>query len=85
MEQIAKSEIFFMVTTVAVVVGTIMASVAAYYVIKILRNLKAITGKAKTQTDLLAGDIDELRSSIKREGVKLKYLAKFFDSLKKKK
>lgn len=84
MDQIAKSEIFFVVTTVAVIVITILMAIAGFYVIKILKNVKSITTRAKTETDLIAGDITELRTNLRQEGAKVKYFTKFFNNLTKK-
>lgn len=85
MDQIAKSEIFFIVTTVAVVVVTIFVAIISYYLIKIFKNVKHITTRARTETDLIAEDIGDLRQNLRRDGAKIKHFTRFINNLTKKK
>jgi len=83
MNDFLKQDVFFFVTTAFVVLLTAVLLVAAFYVIRILRDVRSISDTAKTETKALAQDISELRSNVKSEGAKLKHLAKFFSSIYK--
>ena len=80
MNEFAKMDTFFIITTAAVIVLTLVLVIAAAYVIKILNDIKYISRVAKTESDQLATDIQELRRQAHAEGMKLKTLAKFFGS-----
>jgi hypothetical protein len=81
MSDFLKQDIFFFVTTIAVVILTIFLAIAVFYVVRILRDLKYISSKAKTESDLIAEDLHELRTNVKQEGAKLKFFSKFVASL----
>ncbi len=48
MDSIMKSEIFFVVTTIAVIVVTVGASIALFYIIKLLRTVDAVSADIKS-------------------------------------
>ncbi len=77
-----KSDIFFFITSIAVVILTMLLVVAIAYTIRILRNLDDISAKAKDEVGLIKEDISELRQNIKTEGTKIKHFANFFNKLK---
>ena len=78
MEGLLKSDIFFFITTLAVVALTILLAVLAVYVIKVVRNVKDISELIKSEGKLLASDMNDLRSHIRSEGLKLRKLKEFF-------
>jgi 5-bromo-4-chloroindolyl phosphate hydrolysis protein len=82
MESLMKSDIFFFITSIAVVILTMLLAVAVAYVIKILRNVDDISTKAKDEAGLIKEDIAELRQNLKTEGSKIKYFTNFFNKLK---
>lgn len=84
MNDFYQMHVFFFVTTVAVVILTILLAVAAVYIIKILNDIKYISRKAKTEADIIAGELSELRQNVKQEGAKLKFLSSFFNNIYKK-
>ena len=84
MTDLAKSDAFFFITTIAVILVTIVVIIVAVYLIKILRDVKHISDKAKTETDLIAEDINELRTNVRRQGVKVRFFTNFINKLKKK-
>lgn len=84
-DSLLKSDIFFVVTTVAVVLVTILVCILAIYLIMIARKVKDISGKAEQQADLISEDISELRGSLKQQGFKLGFFSRFFKNLIKKK
>ena len=84
MSDFAKMDIFFVVTTAAVAVLAILLAVAMVYIIKISRDIKYISQKARGGADLISQDLSELRQNVKDGGAKLKFFASFFNNLGKK-
>ncbi len=68
MEEFMKADIFFFITSIAVVLVTIGSVVALYYIIRILRNIREVTERMDEGSKVLAEDLSELRGTIKREG-----------------
>jgi len=71
METIAKADIFFVVTTIAVVlvtIGIIAVLVQAY---RIARDIRSVSEKIAASGDAIASDIAALRSGIKRGAKKI--------------
>ncbi len=88
MDSLAKSEVFFFVTTIAVGLFTIVGVVIAVYLVKILRNINAVSELASAQASKISGDIDLVRETIKEEGwraiKRLNFFAKWFGGKKSK-
>lgn len=61
METLAKSDLFFFVTAVVVVLWGLLASVALIYFIKVLKNIKDVTDAIHDEAGDLIEDIDNLR------------------------
>ncbi len=72
-----KSDIFFFVTTVAVVFLTIILAVLMVYIITIMRTIKRIANIAQSQAEVISEDIDDLRAEVKTRGASLKSLLAF--------
>jgi len=85
MDDFLKQDIFFFVTTVAVVIFTVLSAIVIIYIIKISRDIKYISKKAKTQSDLISEDLSQLRENVKEKGARLKDFASFFNNLRNKK
>lgn len=71
-ESLIHADIFFFISTIALVVISIGLSISLFYVIKILRNLRDISDKANAESDEIIADIKRLRRAIRDEGVKWK-------------
>lgn len=84
MDQFYKMDVFFFVTTIAVIIAAIVLAIAAIYTIAILRDIKYISKKAKTESEHLAADLEELRTNVREEGAKLKHIGSFFAGMYKK-
>lgn len=85
MESLARSDVFFIVTTfVVVVIGAILI-VGLLYVIMILRSIKRLSKTAERVTEVVGADVAELRQNIKAKGLSLTAFAKFFHSLARRK
>lgn len=85
MSDFAKMDIFFVITSSAVVLLGILFAVLIVYIIKISRDIKYISQKARGEADLISQDLSELRQNVKDKGAKLKFFASFFNNLSKKK
>ena len=86
MDTLQKADVFFFLTSIAVVVVSVLLAIAFYYFIKILRDIKAITEMAKEEGEILAEELSQLRASIKEEGGKIKgflNFLKFFNNIQK--
>jgi predicted Holliday junction resolvase-like endonuclease len=84
MNNFAKMDIFFFVTTIAVVILTVLLAILIIYIIKISNDIKYISRKAKNEADFIAQDLSELRQNVRGGGAKLKYFLSFFSNLYKK-
>ena len=84
MEEFYKQDVFFVITTAAVIVMTVVLAVALIYIIKILRDVKYISKKAKTEADIISGELSDLRQNVREHGAKLKHFASFFSNIYKK-
>jgi len=68
MTDIAKSDLFFMITSISVVVLTIIIAVVLIYAFFIIRNVKEIVKKVKEESESAIDDIRELRLKLKADG-----------------
>jgi xanthine/uracil permease len=69
MDTLIHADIFFFVTTIAVVLITALFIVAILYIVRILNDLHYISKVVRTETDHLAEDFEEIRDRLKREGL----------------
>ena len=69
METLAKADIFFVVTTVAIVFGALALIIIAAYFVRILRDVKRISRVVKDETEGIADDIGDLRLKVRTEGI----------------
>ena len=65
METVLKADIFFFVTTIAIILLTIGGIIIIVYLWKIVRDIKDVSEILKEQTHKVSDDIDEMR----KEGV----------------
>lgn len=78
MDNIIQADIFFFISSVAVIVFTICTVIVMIYVTRILRDMKHISQMMSQESDKLLGDIGSLRETIEEEGAKVKTIANFF-------
>ncbi|MBP9749446.1 MAG: hypothetical protein KBD21_01850 [Candidatus Pacebacteria bacterium] len=69
MDSFMKMDIFFAVTTFAVLVLLVLATLIAYYVVQVARNLRDITRAVKDEAEDTIQDFRALRADV-RAGVK---------------
>lgn len=82
---ILKSEVFFFVATVALVLITFFLAVGLIYILTILHTLRQIIKNVKTGTDMAVSGAGDLRDSIKNGSFKFATLWKLYKNIKRKK
>lgn len=83
MDTLIHADIFFFVTTIAVVVVALILTVVLIYLAKILSDIKKITEQVHEETLLFREDLHDFRGQVRREGFKLKHLNDFLARLKR--
>jgi hypothetical protein len=87
MDTLIHADIFFFVTTIAVVVVGIALTVLIVYLVKVLRSVRKITDMVGDETVLLRHDISDLRSEIRARGARavgaMDWFERFFGEAKK--
>lgn len=72
MTEIARSDLFFLVTTFSVVILTILLIVILFYAVNILRDIKRISRLANEEARNIKQDIDDARKEIKQNARQVK-------------
>lgn len=80
MSDIAKMDIFFLITSLAVIVVTVLMIVALVFVIRILRNVDHVSRVISNEGDAIRDDIAAFRHSVYAEGFKFVNLFSLFRS-----
>lgn len=87
MDTLIHADIFFFVTTIAVVVITIALTVLVVYLVKVFRNVRKITDAVSEEMVLLRRDISDLRNEIRERGARaatgIDWIEQFFGRAKK--
>lgn len=65
MDEIIKADVFFFVTTIAIGLLALGASVAMIYVIVILAKIKKLVDKLEMEADTLIDDFGDLREGVR--------------------
>lgn len=74
-ESLIHADIFFFISTIALVLISIGIVVALVYVIRILRNVGEVTDKIKVESGEIVSDLKKLRANLRDEGIKWKHVA----------
>lgn len=69
MESFLKMDIFFFITTIAVVILVIISIFVGYYLIKILRNVKESTDALKDEVRAAGARIGEIEKEITESAI----------------
>ena len=77
MEDFMKADIFFFITSLAVILITIGALVALFYLIEILRSVRDVSKRVDEGSKLFAEDLSAFRESVKARGFALGQLFSF--------
>ena len=82
MDTLIHADIFFFVTTIAVVVITIALTVLVVYLVKVFRSVRKIADMVSDETVLVRKDIADLRSEVRVRGARavgmLDWVDRFF-------
>ena len=78
MEELMKADLFFFITTVAVILLTVFVIIALYYIIRIVRNVRDITERVDEGSKALGEDLKELRTKVKSNGFTLRLFSALF-------
>ena len=79
MDEVLHANIFFFITGIAVIVFTLLLSVALYHLIKILKTVRRIADRVEEGTMTIADDIEQLRTYVVEES----FLARFLGGMRK--
>jgi len=75
MNEILNTNIFFFITSIAVVFLTAGFGVLLYYLIPLVRDARDIVAKVATAAEEVEKDFEKLRESVEEEGAKTKAIA----------
>ena len=81
MDSLIHADVFFFVTTIAVVVVGVALTVVLIYIAKIMRDIKKITGHVHDETVLFREDLAEFRADAKRQGFQWLKFAGLFKNM----
>ena len=81
MNDFLKMDIFFVVTTILVLVVGVVMFLIALRIWHILGSIERIAKIAETESELIREDIAILRADIRREGFKISSLFRLFKSM----
>ena len=68
MNAFVQADIFFFVTTLAILVVTIAIVIALFFFIQILRDVRHVSKRAREESDRFLTDMEDLRRFLKKEG-----------------
>ncbi|MFA6386748.1 MAG: DUF948 domain-containing protein [Candidatus Paceibacterota bacterium] len=69
MESILKSEIFFFISSISVILITIIFVIVGFYLIKIMRNFSHISERLKETVDGAYSSLEEVGDNIKESSI----------------
>lgn len=84
-ESLLKSDIFFFITTLAVIAVSLVLVISLVYIIRILDDLKVLSRKAKDEGEKILDDVRFIREGAEDNGVLFgRFLSSFFAGRAKK-
>jgi len=83
MNDFTQMHIFFFIASVAAVTLAILLAVMISFIIKILNDIRYISGRAREEVDLIADDLSDLHDKVHSGGFKFRYIASLFSNLYK--
>lgn len=78
---ILKSDIFFVVTTIAVIITVICLTIISIYIIRILKDLKILSHKTKDEGEKILDDIKNIREDAHNKGVQINQFISYLFSI----
>lgn len=76
MSEVLQTNIFFFITSIAVIVCTFLLSILLYHLIRVMKSVRTIIERVETESEAIADDIERLRVYITEES----FLSRFFTS-----
>ncbi len=83
MDSFVKADIFFFITTIAVVVLVILVSIALVYLIRFLRDMSHVSKRVREEGDEIINDISEFRASVKKNDFGFRPVLRFVRNILK--
>lgn len=77
MSEVLQANIFFIITSIAVLVFTLFVCVILYNVIRILKSIRKIVDRVQEGSDVIAEDVSQLRAYVV-EGSLVSQIMSFF-------
>lgn len=77
MSEILQTNVFFVITSIAVVVFTIFVCIVLYHVIRILKSIRTIVNRVEEGSEVIAEDVSQLRAYVV-EGSLVSQIMSFF-------
>lgn len=65
MTEVLHANIFFVITSIAVVVFIILVAIALYHVIKIIKSLRRIVERIEMGSERIAEDVEDVREFVR--------------------
>lgn len=81
MNPIIQANIFFFITSIAVILIAVLIVVLLIYIVLIVKDFRGVSRKIKEETDLIAMDIDSAREHIRQEGADVKSIFDYFKNM----
>ncbi len=81
MDGVLKSDIFFFITSLAVIGISVAALFLMYQIHRLLKEIHAIARHTRQGTAWLLEDFDEMREAVREKGLRLRFLLNFFRGL----
>lgn len=81
MESIIHADIFFFVTTLAIIVLAIGFIVLFVYLFRIVKDVQHISKKVREESDRIIGDVEEARLNVKENGLRITGVVDFIRTL----
>jgi len=75
MSSLVHADVFFFVSTIALVVLSVGIAIGLYYAINILRDVREVSRRIRKASVDIERDIEALRTQVKSEGQKVKGIA----------
>ena len=85
MDSLIKSDVFFFITTICIVLVTILFGVILIYLIRVLRNIDLLSKKIKEEGEEIINDAHNIRIDLKSGVKKASDLISVFSFFNKKK
>lgn len=73
-ETLIHADIFFFISTIALVLVSTGIVIVLIYIIKILRNIRDISDRVKEESTEIMADVKILRKNLRDEGLKWKHV-----------